>query len=92
MNDVLQNVGILFAVVASILGWAYQLGYSSARLSRNERDIEELKRRQDEARKDRAQSIAALDEKISAGLDKIYDKLDKLPCKNAGCSTPGACS
>ena len=77
MNMTLQDVGILFAVVASILGWIYKLGYSSARLQRNEQDIAELKRKQDER-------IGALEEKIGAGLQRIYDKLDKLPCKNAG--------
>jgi hypothetical protein len=83
MNMTLQDVGILFAVVASILGWIYQLGYSSARLHRNEQDIAELKRKQDER-------IGALEEKIGAGLQRIYDKLDKLPCKNAGWK-PGDC-
>lgn len=90
MNMTLQDVGILFAVVASILGWIYQLGYASARLQRNEQDIAELKKKQDESRRDRAREIGALEEKIGAGLQRIYDKLDKLPCKNAGWK-PGDC-
>lgn len=84
MNMTLQDVGILFAVVASILGWIYQLGYASARLQRNEQDIAELKKKQDESRRDHAKEIGALEEKISAGLQRIYDKLDKLPCRNPG--------
>lgn len=84
MNMTLQDVGILFAVVASILGWIYQLGYASARLQRNEQDIAELKKKHEEARRDRAEEIKELQDKIAEGLQRIYEKLDKLPCKNPG--------
>jgi hypothetical protein len=71
----LQDVGILFAVVASILGWVYQLGHSSARLGRNEKDIEALKARQEQSEKD-------LRIDIRDNFNKVFQKLDDLPCHN----------
>jgi Tfp pilus assembly protein PilO len=87
----LQDIGILFAVVTSLLGWVYQLGYSGARLGRNERDIAELRKGHEQSRRDRAAEIKELQEHISEGLERIYGKLDKLPCKNPGW-TPKDCS
>lgn len=84
MNMTLQDVGILFAVVASLLGWAYQIGYSSARQKRTEDDVAELKAKYEQSRRDRADEIRDLQKSISEGLRLIYEKLDKLPCKNPG--------
>jgi len=78
-----QLVAVLIASAAlllSILGWAYQLGYSNARIVRNERDIDAIQRdmkdralafqkREDDLRKD-----------ISEGFERLYRKLDELPC------------
>ncbi len=71
----LQDIGILFPVVASILGWVYQLGHSSARLGRNEKDIEALKARQEQSEKD-------LRIDIRDNFNKVFQKLDDLPCHN----------
>ena len=90
MNMTLQDIVTLLAVIAAILGWAYQLGFTSARIQRNEQDIADLKSKLEEARRDRAEEIKELQKAISAGLKQIYEKLDKLPCKNAGWK-PGDC-
>lgn len=64
MNMTLQDIGILIALALAMLGWAYQLGRSDARLGRNEKDIAELR------------------ELIARNFDKVYAKLDELPCHN----------
>jgi hypothetical protein len=53
----------------ALLGWVYQLGSTSSRVTRSERDI------------------ADTNKKMSANLDKIYSKLDDVPCKGgaSGC-------
>jgi len=71
-NMTLQDVGILVALVLTLLGWAYQLGFSGARLSRSEKDILELKSNEKEYRSE-----------LGKNLDRIYDKLDALPCRTA---------
>jgi len=68
----LQDVGIVVALILTLLGWAYQLGFSGARLSRSEKDIEELKKNEKEYRQD-----------LGKSLERIYDKLEALPCKAA---------
>ena len=75
MNWAIVTAAIaLIGLIISIVGWGYNLGYQSARINRNEKDIENI------------------DEKISSGLNRIYDKIDDLPCrdfsgvKDRGCS------
>ncbi|HSW40406.1 MAG TPA: hypothetical protein VLL97_13035 [Acidobacteriota bacterium] len=71
----LQNIGILVTLVLALLGWAYQLGRSDARLGRNEKDIAEIKARRDQNERDTRHEI-------KEGFDKVYAKLDALPCHN----------
>jgi len=58
------------ALFLSLMGWVYQLGYASARINRNEKDIATLNV---EFRKE-----------ISESLRRIHEKIDSLPCKNPG--------
>lgn len=73
----LQDVGILIALVLTLLGWAYQLGRSDARLGRNEKDIAELQAY-------REQNAKELRENMRQSFEKVYNKLDELPCHNPG--------
>lgn len=78
----LQDVGILIALVLTLLGWAYQLGRSDARLGRNEKDITELQAY-------REQNAKELRENMSQSFEKVYNKLDALPCHNPGWKKEG---
>jgi len=84
MHTSLQDVGILFAVIAALLGWVYQLGYASSRLTRNEKDILELKGSNEQFRRDHEQNDQKAQDKIAEGFQRVYDKLDDLPCHNPG--------
>jgi hypothetical protein len=74
-HEIMSIIGISFALLLAFLGWAYQLGFFSARISRAERDINELK----ETKK---QEHAAIALKIESNFTKIFDKIDQLPCHN----------
>lgn len=75
-----QTLMAIFAGIAllvSLLGWAYQLGFLGARVNRSEQDIAELKRIQTQSERDfRAE--------MRESFGKVYSKLDELPCKNSG--------
>ena len=78
-----MTVQVALLVIASItlllalLGWAYQLGRSDARTSRNEQDIARLQQQRDEDEKD-------LKAELRGSFDKVYKKIDDLPCHNPG--------
>jgi hypothetical protein len=66
-------VAIIFgaaALVFSLLGWDYQLGYANARINRNERDIAALN--------------TEFKKEVADSLRRLHEKFDKLPCKNPG--------
>lgn len=80
----LQDVGVLVGFTLALLGWAYQLGRSDARLSRSEKDITEMKmaheRDMASIEVSRSDSAKETRKEISDGFSKVYDKLDNLPC------------
>jgi type II secretory pathway pseudopilin PulG len=71
-----MNVQTVMAVLAALglvlalLGWAYQLGRSDARTTRNEQDIAEVRQ--------------LLQTQVRASFEKVYEKIDSLPCHNPG--------
>jgi hypothetical protein len=85
------NSSTVLAVVAglgfllSLLGWGYQLGFFAARLTRNEQDVNDIRnkdvvdihRKTDQMERD-------FKEEVRSGFDKVYAKLDNLPCRNLG--------
>ncbi len=75
-----QMLPVIFSglgFVLALLGWAYQLGFMSARINRNEKDIEELK-------KSAAQNDKDFRSEMREGFGKVYTKIDELPCHNPG--------
>jgi Tfp pilus assembly protein PilO len=82
--QIVMAVCAVVALVLSLAGWFYQLGRSDARLSRNEKDVAELKAtlaQRDQTQKEYERDLRA-DLKESFG--KVYAKLDALPCHNIG--------
>ena len=77
MEHGLVIAGLILPLLISLLGWAYQLGRSDARMSRTERDIGELRARQQKVEED-------LRDDIKDGFARMYEKLDALPCHNPG--------
>ena len=77
MENVLMIIGLIITLALALLGWAYQLGFMGARVQRNERDIIELGRKQDA----HAESLRI---QMTTGFEKVYEKLDALPCHNPG--------
>lgn len=75
MQNTLVIAGLMIPLLLSLLGWAYQLGRSDARTSRNEKDIADLQKLREE-------NARELRESITANFDKVYVKLDALPCHN----------
>ena len=67
------NAAVTLTFILTILGWAYQLGRGDARLSRNEHDIVELRRQ----REDNARDLRT---ELRESFDKVYRKIDELPC------------
>jgi hypothetical protein len=82
MNLTLQDAGIVIALTLTLLGWAYQLGRGDARLARNEKDISKVEESITTLNTERAQTERDAREKMSEGFDKMYKKLDDLPCHN----------
>jgi hypothetical protein len=80
MNLTLQDVGIVIALTLTLLGWAYQLGRGDARLARNEKDISKVETSVADLKTERAQIEREGRREISEGFDKVYQKLDALPC------------
>lgn len=72
------------ALLVSLLGWAYQLGRSDARLSRNEQDVLKLNAQVELLQAQREADAEKLRTQISAGFSKIYEKIDALPCHKPG--------
>lgn len=70
---IFAGAGLLLA----LLGWVYQLGFSGARLVRNEKDIEDLRKRFEERE-------MVFRNEVRDSFQRIYQKLDELPCKNPG--------
>lgn len=78
----ITDVGVAITLILAILGWAYQLGRSDARTSRNEQDIAKLQQQ-------RESDLDKLTNKISDGFSKVYEKIDDLPCHNPGWNKDG---
>ena len=75
-QSIMTALGVIGFVLA-LLGWAYQMGFLSARIVRNEKDIMELRAKSDQSEKD-------LRLQLSESFSKVYEKLDALPCHNPG--------
>lgn len=75
MENFLIIAGLALTLLLALLGWAYQLGFLGARVQRNEKDIGELKIKQDQNEKD-------LRTEIRDSFNKVYQKIDDLPCHN----------
>jgi hypothetical protein len=84
-DQIMVLLGICTLVLA-ILGWAYMLGFSNARLIRNERDIEAMNMKLDSARKITQDREDEFRKEIRESFEKTYRKLDELPCHNPGWS------
>jgi hypothetical protein len=87
----LQDVGVLIAIVLAVLGWAYQLGRSDARLHRNEKDIAEIKSSRVDCRRDHDSFEKDLRREMRESFLKVYEKLDALPCHNPGWGKNAGC-
>ena len=70
---VFAGAGLLLA----LLGWVYQLGFSAARILRNEKDIEELRNKVEDRE-------VKFREEVRDNFKGLYRKIDELPCKNLG--------
>jgi hypothetical protein len=75
--ETVMAVVAAFALLLSLLGWAYQLGFFAARVSRSEKDIAELKEKDTQIEKD-------FRTEVREGFGKLYAKIDELPCHNPG--------
>jgi hypothetical protein len=75
MENILVIAGLIITLGLAILGWAYQLGFMGARVQRNEKDIDALKAKQERNDKD-------MRTEIRESFNKVYQKLDDLPCHN----------
>lgn len=75
MQTGLVIAGLALTLIIALLGWIYQLGFMGARVQRNEKDIDDLKKTHDQNEKD-------LRTEIRESFNKVYAKLDSLPCKN----------
>jgi hypothetical protein len=76
---------IIFSVIAiliAIAGWVYQLGRSDARLSRAEQDIVKLTSKLETIEKQRAEDEKEFRKELKDGFEKLYKKIDNLPCHN----------
>jgi Tfp pilus assembly protein PilO len=80
----LTAIGILLTLVLAILGWVYQLGRQDARQSRSEADIQELKALQQACKASHTQDEKDLRLEIRESFNKVYSKIDALPCHNPG--------
>lgn len=58
-----------------LLGWAYMLGITNAKVSRNESDIRDIKNHING-------KLENLSGKMDTGFGEVYKKIDALPCKN----------
>lgn len=77
-----QDIGIVVGFTLALLGWAYQLGRGDARISRNEKDITKVEESIATLNTERAQTERDGREEMTKGFDKVYQKLDALPCHN----------
>lgn len=80
ITTILAGAGLLLA----LLGWVYQLGFLSARIVRNEKDIEKLAQDIKEHEKNTELKDSNWRKEIRESFGKIYQKIDELPCKNPG--------
>ena len=73
----------------AVLGWAYQLGYLGAKVSRSDQDIKDLTSdikavndRMVQHHEDRGLHIGVeWRQEVREALARLEEKLDKLPCK-----------
>ena len=77
MEHGLVIAGLALTLLIALLGWVYQLGFMGARVIRNEKDVAEIKSRQEQNEKD-------LRTEVKEGFSKVYQKIDDLPCHNPG--------
>jgi hypothetical protein len=77
MEHGLVMAGLALTLLIALLGWVYQLGFMGARVIRNEKDVAEIKSRQEQNEKD-------LRTEVKDGFSKVYQKIDDLPCHNPG--------
>jgi hypothetical protein len=68
-----------------LLGWAYMLGITNAKTSRNEADIRDM-------RKSLNGNLEKLSTKMDGGFRRIYERIDRLPCKDATAWTKEDCN
>jgi hypothetical protein len=81
-----EAVLVVLGFVLSLLGWAYQLGFFAARLGRSEKDINDIKNKDIADLHRKAEGILgeSFKREVREGFDKIYKKIDDLPCHNPG--------
>jgi hypothetical protein len=77
MENGLVIAGLGLTLLIALLGWVYQLGFMSARIIRNEKDVADIKNRQEQNERD-------LRADIKDGFSRVFEKLDDLPCHNPG--------
>lgn len=77
---ILAAAGLLLA----LLGWAYQLGFLGAKVQRNVIDIEKLNKELDDYKKESSKQDMEWRKEIRESFDKVYRKIDELPCKKPG--------
>jgi hypothetical protein len=82
MENGLVIAGLALPLIMSFLGWAYMLGFSNAKIGRNEKDIEKVNQDISECSRNEAVKTADFRKEMLAGFNKIYDKIDNLPCHN----------
>jgi hypothetical protein len=75
-------IGAVFALLASLSGWAYQIGVQATRTARTELDVKMLNDRilQHHERTDIHVSEEWRTE-VRDVLRRMEDKMDRLPCK-----------
>ena len=71
MEITLMTIGLVITLLIALLGWAWQIGFMSARIHRNEKDLKEIRDNEKEMRIE-----------IRECFDKVYKKIDSLPCHN----------
>lgn len=66
-------IPVLVTLISGLFWLAYRLGQGDTRISRNKEDIKENKKTADEGLKN-------LGHEMKVGFDKVYQKIDDLPC------------
>jgi hypothetical protein len=84
-DSIMVLLGVCTLLLA-ILGWAYMLGFSNARIVRNERDIETINIKLECAQKVTQKREDEFRKEIRESFEKTFKKIDDLPCHNPGWS------